>query len=168
VNSTLGQGSCFTLHFPRHQPVAIPLPINDNPSPDLEQDFVSAQSAPLILVADDNEANIQTFDDYLTLKNYRVVLARNGQEALEMTRLHQPDLILMDIQMPKMDGLEVISLIRSEPAIAQIPIIALTALALPGDDEKCLAAGANYYLTKPVRFKQITETIQALLRAQKV
>ena len=77
-----------------------------------------------------------------------------------MAKNYRPDLILMDIQMPEMDGMEATTLIRSDPAIAHIPIIALTALALPGQAEQCLAAGFDEYLAKPVRFKLLIETIQ--------
>ena len=116
--------------------------------------------SPLILLADDNETNRQTLDDYLSNKGYRILLAYNGREAVEMVKARQPDLILMDIQMPEMDGLEATTLIRSDPAIAHIPIIALTALALPEQVERCLAVGISEYLVKPLRFKILMETIQ--------
>jgi CheY-like chemotaxis protein len=114
----------------------------------------------LILLADDDEGNRKTLDDYLSNKGYRMLLAYNGREAVERVKAHQPDLILMDIQMPEMDGLKATTLIRSDPAIAHIPIIALTALALPGQVDQCLAAGFDEYLAKPVRFKVLMETIQ--------
>ncbi len=122
---------------------------------------------PLILIADDDEGNIQTMEDYLGNKGYRILLACNGLQAVEMTKLHQPDLILMDIQMPLLDGLQATAQIRSDPAIAHIPIIALTALALPGDEDRCIAAGVNEYLAKPVRFKLLIEMIQKLSKNQK-
>lgn len=118
---------------------------------------------PLILLTEDNQANIITVSSYLKAKNYRVLLAENGQEAIELAKKHQPDLILMDVQMPGMDGLEATRQIRAYPALAQTPIIALTALAMVGDRERCLEAGANDYLTKPVKLKQLVLTIQQLL-----
>jgi CheY-like chemotaxis protein len=117
---------------------------------------------PLILIADDNLGNIQTMEDYLGNKGYPILLAYNGIEAVEMTKIHKPDVILMDIQMPLMDGLQATAQIRSDPAIAHIPIIALTALALPADEDRCFAAGVDEYLVKPVRFKLLIETIQKL------
>jgi CheY-like chemotaxis protein len=125
-------------------------------------------SMPLILIADDNEGNIQTMEDYLGNKGYPILLAYNGIEAVEMTKIHKPDVILMDIQMPLLDGLQATAQIRSDPAIAHIPIIAITALALPGDEDRCFAAGVNEYLVKPVRFKLLIETIQKLSQNQEV
>ncbi|MCP2730191.1 PAS domain S-box protein [Limnofasciculus baicalensis] len=117
------------------------------------------QKSPLILLAEDNESNISTMMDYLQIHGYRVNLARNGLEAVEMAKEQKPDLILMDIQMPEMDGLEATRWIRKEPDLVQIPIIALTALAMPGDREKCVIAGANEYLTKPVGLKMLMKII---------
>jgi PAS domain S-box-containing protein len=161
VTSRAGEGSCFAFRLPY-----VPSPREfaperlDTSSPSTSGINVPLTVSPLILLADDNEANRQTLEDYLSNKGYRMLLAYNGREALEMVKAHQPDLILMDIQMPEMDGLEATSLIRSDPAIAHIPIIALTALALPGDVDQCLAAGCDEYLAKPVRFKLLIETIQ--------
>jgi len=117
------------------------------------------QRLPLILVAEDNEANISTLLDYLEVQGLRVSLARNGIEAVQMAKQQKPDLILMDIQMPEMDGLEATRQIRGAADLTNVPIIALTALAMPGDREKCLAAGANEYLTKPVGLKKLVNII---------
>lgn len=117
------------------------------------------QKSPLILLAEDNESNISTMIDYLQIQGYRVNLARNGLEAVEMAKEQKPDLILMDIQMPEMDGLEATRWIRKEPDLVKIPIIALTALAMPGDRDKCMIAGANEYLTKPVGLKMLMKII---------
>jgi CheY-like chemotaxis protein len=114
---------------------------------------------PLILLAEDNEANISTVMDYLQTQGYQVSLARNGVEAVQMAKQQKPDLILMDIQMPEMDGLEATRRIRAEANLPAIPIVALTALAMPGDREKCLAAGASDYLTKPVSLKKLVNII---------
>lgn len=119
----------------------------------------TAQKFPLILLAEDNESNISTMMDYLQIHGYQVNLARNGLEAVEMAKKQKPDLILMDIQMPEMDGLEATRWIRKEPNLVKIPIIALTALAMPGDREKCVIAGANEYLTKPIGLKNLMKII---------
>jgi PAS domain S-box-containing protein len=140
------------------------------PEPGGRMDPVSGQ--PLILLAEDNEDNINTVSDYLLAKGYRVIVARNGAEAIERAREERPDLILMDIQMPGMDGLEAIGRIRAEvdpstgikTSLADVPIIALTALAMPGDRDRCLAAGADEYLSKPVSLKGLVETIQTQLK----
>jgi len=120
-------------------------------------------TAPLILLAEDNEANIATLSAYLTAKGYDLVVARNGLEAIHLAQTAQPDVILMDVQMPQMDGLEAIAQLRQVPDLTAVPIIALTALAMAGDRDRCLAAGANDYLTKPLRLKQLTQKIQALI-----
>ncbi|MCD8490206.1 MAG: PAS domain S-box protein [Desertifilum sp.] len=117
----------------------------------------SATQAPLILMAEDNEANISTIVEYLEVKGYRVAIAMTGKEAVQLATQLRPHLILMDIQMPEMDGLEATRQIRTERSLAQIPIIALTSLAMPGDEEKCLEAGVNEYLAKPVSLKKISE-----------
>ena len=116
--------------------------------------------AMVILLAEDNEDNINTISDYLTAKGYHVPVARNGGDALERAKETNPDLILMDIQMPGMDGLEATRRIRSEESLANVPIIALTALAMPGDRERCLKAGANDYMSKPVHLKRLLEVIE--------
>jgi len=161
VTSRVGEGSCFTIRLPYFPSSTHSVPEKlETSSPPIQQNSPPLLVSPLILLADDNEGNRKTLDDYLSNKGYRMLLAYNGKEALEMVKVHQPDLILMDIQMPEMDGLKATTLIRSDPAIAHIPIIALTALALPGQAEKCFAAGFDEYLVKPVRFKLLIETIQ--------
>lgn len=118
---------------------------------------------PKILLAEDNEANITTMMSYLEAHDFQIVLARNGLEAVKMAKQHLPDLIIMDIQMPEMDGLEATRQIRDYLPTQSIPIIAVTALAMPGDSERCLEAGANRYLAKPVRLKQLLEIIMQQL-----
>ncbi len=118
---------------------------------------------PLILLAEDNQANMDILVDYLQLNEFRVSWARNGIEAVQIAKQQKPDLILMDIQMPEMDGLEATRRIRTDAELATIPIIALTALAMPGDREKCLAAGATDYLTKPIGLKTLTKIITQFL-----
>lgn len=120
---------------------------------------------PVILLVEDNEANVQTVSTYLEMWGYQCIIAGNGQEAIEVTQTQSPDLILMDIQMPGMDGLEAIQRIRQDPKFVDVPIIALTALAMAGDREKCLAAGATEYLAKPMSLKQLVTVIQQLLDA---
>ena len=96
------------------------------------------------------------------------MVARNGVEVLERAHSAAPDLILMDIQMPGMDGLEAIRRIRADSGLATIPIIALTALAMAGDRERCLAAGADDYLSKPVNLKGLVSSIAARVQRSAV
>ncbi len=120
---------------------------------------------PVLLLVEDNEANINTVARYLESRGYQVRCANNGLEALQCLAEDTPDLILMDIQMPVMDGLEAIRHIRLQQRWASIPIIALTALAMPGDRERCLSVGATEYLAKPFRLKHLRDVIQKTLKS---
>ena len=119
-----------------------------------------------ILLAEDNLANVLTIEEYLSDHGYKVVVAHNGVEAIAMAEKLPPNIILMDIQMPIMNGMEAIGRLRANSRFATTPIIALTALSMPGDRERCLEAGANEYLSKPVSLKGLIKTIGELL-AQK-
>ena len=165
LTSELGVGSCFTidlLYTPESsemlmgKQLAIP---SEFESPFTHQ----PTKIPLILIVENNEINIITISGYLQAKGYRLIVAKNGQEAIALTKAHRPDLILMDIQMPVMDGLEAIQQIRLDPDLVNIPIIAMAALAMTGDRDRCIQAGADEYVTKPVKLKQLTNTIQQLL-----
>jgi CheY-like chemotaxis protein len=116
-----------------------------------------------ILLAEDNEVNRVTLSDYLVAQGYEVRVACQGKEALQIAAEWRPDLIIMDIQMPGLDGLEVIQRLRADAAFAATPIIAVTALAMPGDRERCLSAGANDYFAKPIRLRQLVERIEQFL-----
>jgi len=134
----------------------------------IEPPIVSAMpietTMPLILVTEDDENIANLFNDFLWVKGYRIIIARNGKEALKQVALETPDLILMDIQMPEMDGLEAMKKLRAQPQFAFTPIIALTARAMAGDREQCLAAGANDYLSKPVQLQQLAQVIESYLK----
>jgi PAS domain S-box-containing protein len=177
VNSEMGQGSCFTVCLPHTagsnhfkiddlsgsasqlEPVSLDHSI-------LTREFIAIEAPnPLILIAEDNQANVHTFSNYLESRGYRLIVAKNGLEAIALAKSDLPDLILMDIQMPKMDGLEAIRQIRADSQIPNIPIVALTALVMPNDRVACLAAGADEFLAKPVKLKQLVATIQELLEA---
>ncbi|WP_353928965.1 PAS domain S-box protein [Okeanomitos corallinicola TIOX110] len=166
VDSTVGVGSCFTVFLPCTNLCEITSEIVSQTSSDFNSDLYSSpKKSPLILLAEDNEANIFTISNYLEVSGYRIIVAKNGREAIALTKSQFPDLILMDIQMPEVHGLEAIEQIRLDHNFANIPIIALTALAMPGDKEKCLAAGATEYLTKPVKLKQLITIIKQFLAA---
>lgn len=163
AESEIGKGSSFSVILP-YDISQSSTPESTTVSTTLELVVIDPDHAPLILLAEDNEANILTITDYLTAINYRIVIARNGEEAVAMAKSESPDIIIMDIQMPSMDGLEAIRLIRADATIAAIPIIALTALAMEGDHERCLVAGANEYLAKPIKFRQLNSVIQKILK----
>ncbi|WP_271254278.1 PAS domain-containing hybrid sensor histidine kinase/response regulator [Pseudanabaena sp. Chao 1811] len=167
ITSELGIGSCVTIELPcvtyfRSPPIVRESSISETALvPTTNPQGIN--QVPLVLLAEDNEANIYSVSNYLEADGYRVLIAKNGLEAIALSQTHQPDLILMDIQMPELDGLEATKQIRSNPNLENIPIIAMTALAMTGDREKCLEAGANEYLAKPVRLKVLSQKIQALL-----
>ena len=166
----LGQGSRFSVTFPRHgalaaatheatRPSEPPPPLSSNAPVSALPDKVR----PVVLLADDNEVSCQVIVDYLDNKGYVVHVAGDGAAALALAQAAPPDAVLMDIQMPHMDGLEATRQMRMDPRLRGIPIIALTALAMPGDRERCLAAGADAYMTKPVSLRALLTTLQRLL-----
>ncbi len=166
VISEVGKGSHFTVYLPytkRNSDSRLPEHPFQLASESIPPDAVQFAISPKILLVEDNEANIQTIASYLEMRGYQVVVAKDGESAIQTAKVELPNLILMDIQMPKMDGLEATRQIRLEPTLAQVPIIALTALAMPGDRDRCLAAGVTDYLPKPVRLKQVITLVQQLL-----
>lgn len=116
-----------------------------------------------ILLIEDTKEVIMLIRDYLELAGYKVITAEDGIEGITQARLTKPDLILMDLQMPRMDGIEATQRLRSEPDFTYTPIIALTALAMPNDRERCLAAGMDEYISKPVNLKALVKIIQGFL-----
>ena len=165
VESEIGKGSCFTIRIPCK---GLDTLSSLNPSGTTTlSDITSIQelpsNTPLILVADDNEINLMTVTDYLRANKLRVIQARDGLEAVKMVREHAPSLVLMDIQMPLMDGLDAIAHLRADDKHTTMPIIALTSRAMVGDRERCIAVGANDYLSKPVNMKQLVKTIHTHL-----
>ncbi|MFM1841522.1 MAG: hypothetical protein RLZZ490_253, partial [Cyanobacteriota bacterium] len=170
VASVVGEGSRFGFALPCRDMtgslMSIPSAAIDAGSDSaVMYSPANAPQSALVLLVEDNEANIQTFSSYLEGRNYRVVVAKDGIAGVERAKALIPDIILMDIQLPKLNGISAIQQIRSEAALAKTPIIALTALAMKGDREKCLVAGANEYLSKPVKLKLLAQTIQTLLTA---
>jgi PAS domain S-box-containing protein len=164
LTSKIGVGSCFTISLPLMNSVTSTLFPQSTPETLTNSERSELSKSHVILLAEDNEANISTLSSYLKAKGYQMLVAKNGQEAVVLAQTQKPDLILMDIQMPGMDGLEAIQQIRHDPNLDDVPIIALTALAMTGDRERCLTAGADDYLSKPVKLKQLTNTIQELLK----
>ena len=117
-----------------------------------------------ILLVEDHPANIEMLRMGLEFLGYTVTVAEDGEEAVEMAASEPADLIVMDILLPKVSGLEAVSRIRSNPKTKSIPILAATALAMPGDMEKCLESGCDAYLAKPFTPKQLAAAIEKLLK----
>ena len=116
-----------------------------------------------ILIVEDNPQNMRLIEMALSAESYFLLEATNGEEALEIAKKERPDLIIMDVQLPKMSGLEVTRKLREIPEFTQIPIIAITAYAMKGDEEKALDAGCNAYLSKPIRARELPNVIAKML-----
>lgn len=119
---------------------------------------------PLILLAEDNPITVKAVSDFLRYKGYQVETASDGAQALTMAQALHPALILMDMQMPSMDGLEATRRLRADQMLAAIPVIAFTAMAMPNDQARCAAAGVDAYLSKPVSLSHLQSTIERFLR----
>ncbi|BFM41070.1 PAS domain-containing protein [Synechocystis sp. LKSZ1] len=172
VESAIGAGSCFRVYLP-YRPARLECPLmtdhvsstNSGGETVTGSKVSSPQESALVLIAEDNPDNIESLKSYLEYKGYRLMFAKDGRQAITMAQQKKPDLILMDIQMPGMDGIVATQEIRALPGMADIPIVALTALAMPGDKERCLAAGMNDYVSKPIRLKALLTTMEKLLCA---
>ena len=117
----------------------------------------------LVMIVEDNELNMKLFTDLLEANGYATVQTRSGLDATELARHHRPDLILMDIQLPDVSGLQVISWIKGDAELRATPIIAITAFAMKGDEEKIREGGCDAYLSKPISVVTFLETIRGYL-----
>jgi PAS domain S-box-containing protein len=165
VESAPGAGSRFTVTLPwiregEAEGERPPPTWRRPPTPER----ASGQARPRVLVVEDDDLNLATLRDYLEARGYDTTAARTGREAVAEAARAPPDLVLMDIQLPEMDGLTAIRALRvaAPPGAPALPIVALTALAMPGDRERCLAAGADDYVTKPVCLRDLIAVIEAL------
>ena len=116
-----------------------------------------------VLIVEDEPKNIKVVRDLLQANGFVTLEARNGQEGIDLARACRPDLILMDIQVPVLDGLEATRILKADPETCHIPVLALTAYAMKGDEERVRAAGCDGYITKPLRLTSFLEQIGAFL-----
>jgi two-component system cell cycle response regulator DivK len=116
-----------------------------------------------VLIVEDNELNMKLFHDLLEAHGYNTLQTRDGVEALKIARERKPDLILMDIQLPEVSGLEVAKWIKEDDRLKSIPIVAVTAFAMKGDEEKIRQGGCEAYIAKPISVSQFLETVQRFL-----
>jgi len=116
-----------------------------------------------ILIVEDNNSNRLLMSDILNYHGYTVLEAKNGIEGIEMARKHLPDLVLMDIQMPAMDGFTAARVLKDDPLTRQLRLIAITSFAMQGDRERILAAGFDDYIAKPIAIREFPRTIQGYL-----
>jgi len=160
VSSQPGQGSQFTILLPWDPAVAADtlekLKVTGK-FPIFKNNIEDKQT---ILLVEDTDSVVLMLRDYLELSGYKVEVARDGLEGVSKSIAMRPDLILMDVQMPGLDGLEATRRIRKEPGLKSTPIIALTALAMPSDRERCYEAGMNDYFSKPINLRELVKTME--------
>ncbi len=119
--------------------------------------------AKTVLIGEDNELNMKLFHDLLEAQGYGTLQTKDGLEALQMARDHHPDLILMDIQLPEVSGLEVTKWLKEDDGLKSIPVIAVTAFAMKGDEEKIRQGGCEAYIAKPISVSRFLETVETFL-----
>jgi two-component system, cell cycle response regulator DivK len=135
---------------------------NDQNSEDQSGSALPMQKT--VLVVEDNELNMKLFNDLLEAHGYLVVQTRDGLSALDMARKHSPDLILMDIQLPEVSGIEVTKWLKEDDELRRIPVIAVTAFAMKGDEQKIRESGCEAYLSKPISVMSFLQTIDGFLK----
>ena len=129
-----------------------------------KQNHNGAQTAPKrVLIVEDNELNMKLFNDLLEAHGYYTLQTKDGVEALRMARTHRPDLILMDIQLPEVSGLEVTKWLKEDDELRSIPIIAVTAFAMKGDEQKIRDGGCEAYIAKPISVANFLQTVERFL-----
>ena len=118
------------------------------------------ERAKTVLVVEDNDLNMKLFHDLLETQGYRIFQTKDGMDALKQARDHHPDLILMDIQLPEVSGLEVTKWIKEDDNLKDIPVVAVTAFAMKGDEEKIREGGCEAYIAKPISVSNFLETVK--------
>ncbi len=116
-----------------------------------------------VLIVEDNELNMKLFNDLLEAHGYATLKTKDGIQALSIAREHRPDLILMDIQLPEVSGLEVTKWLKEDEDLAHIPVVAVTAFAMKGDEERIREGGCEAYISKPISVPRFVETIKSYL-----
>ncbi len=116
-----------------------------------------------ILIVEDNELNMKLFNDLLQAHGYETVQTMDGRDALKLAREHSPDLILMDIQLPEISGLEVTKMLKADDDLKAIPVVAVTAFAMKGDEEKIRDGGCEGYVAKPISVPHFLDTVKKFL-----
>ncbi|MGE3142246.1 MAG: response regulator [Hyphomonadaceae bacterium] len=119
--------------------------------------------AKTVLIVEDNELNMRLFNDLLQAFGYQTVKTRDGRQALPLAREHKPDLIVMDIQLPEISGLDVTKMLKDDPVLQAIPVLAVTAFAMRGDEQKIRAGGCDAYLSKPISVTTFLDTVRRFI-----
>jgi two-component system, cell cycle response regulator DivK len=143
---------------PRVLPMADVTPTTDPHAPTPRRDVARPKKS--VLIVEDNELNMKLFHDLLVAHGYTTLQTRNGMEALDIARADHPDLILMDIQLPEVSGLEVIKWLKDDDDLCEIPVVAVTAFAMKGDEQRIRQSGCEAYISKPISLKLFMETVR--------
>ncbi|MFN8412008.1 MAG: PAS domain S-box protein [Anaerolineales bacterium] len=165
--SELGKGSRFTVilpWIPEKASSSKALTENEHAEETMNNSKLKEKRTGKVMLVEDTEAVVLLIADYLKFLGYEVIIARNGLQAVSKAEDEKPDAILMDVMMPGMDGLDATKKIRTIEGLQQTPIIALTALAMPGDREQCMAAGMNDYLSKPILMQDLAKVLDTHLK----
>jgi two-component system, cell cycle response regulator DivK len=164
---SIAAGGCARFNFPFVNFSGIVL---ENPAHSLSfegaANRASGSMMKTVLIVEDNELNMKLFNDLLETRGCRIVQTRQGVEAMDLARKHRPDLILMDIQLPEVSGLQVTQWLKDDDELRAIPIIAVTAFAMKGDEEKIRQGGCEAYLSKPISVAKFFETVDNFLGAR--
>jgi two-component system, cell cycle response regulator DivK len=116
-----------------------------------------------VMIVEDNDLNMKLFNDLLESQGYKTIKTSDGNKVMELAREHRPDLILMDIQLPEISGIEVTRWIKDDESLRSIPVIAVTAFAMKGDEERIREGGCDAYLSKPISVPKFIETVRSYL-----
>ncbi len=122
-----------------------------------------SRSGKTVLIVEDNELNMKLFHDLLDAHGYRSIQTRSGMDALRLAREHRPDLILMDIQLPEVSGLEVTKWLKEDDELRSIPVVAVTAFAMKGDEERIRQGGCEAYISKPISVMGFVDTVRRFI-----
>jgi two-component system cell cycle response regulator DivK len=135
------------------------------PHPQIRPNASKSAMASTILIVEDNELNMKLFHDLLEAHGYKTLQTRNGIDAIALARKHRPDLIVMDIQLPEVSGLDVTKWLKEDDSLRHIPIVAVTAFAMKGDEERIREGGCEAYVSKPISVSRFLDTIRRLVPA---
>jgi two-component system, cell cycle response regulator DivK len=138
-------------------------PSSESDTPCCEKQPLNGAMSKTVLIVEDNELNMKLFRDLLEAHGYSTLQTRNGIEALSLARDHRPDLILMDIQLPEVSGLDVTKWLKEDDELRRIPVIAVTAFAMKGDEERIREGGCEAYISKPITVSMFLDTIRQFI-----
>ena len=164
VGSAVGKGSHFDLILPWNPQAQKGVKVREETVTEEAGPPTQPLAPARVLLAEDNVDNLEMVSNYLRLLGFEVHTAQDGLEAVALAQAYRPDIIIMDVQMPELDGLEATRRLRADPALRLTPIIALTALAMPGDRERCLDAGMDDYLSKPLGLSELHKSLTSWIK----